>query len=273
MDALLKTIRQWLTDPRVAELDSDSGQRIEIHRQVLKDKEMMKSVFRDFYQLCLEINDQHFSGSGKLIELGAGVSFFKELCPELIVSDAAAAPGLDLVLDAQQMDLPDCSVRALFGLNCFHHFSDPDAFFRELLRVLLPGGGCVLIEPYYGLLARPFYRALHKTEHFDPEQSSWTALEKMGVMTNANQALSYMVFERDQALFVERYPELEIAVKRTLSNYLRYLLSGGLNFRQLLPDWAIQPLKQVEALLRPLEPVTALHHVIALRRRCPADDV
>ena len=86
------------------------------------------------------------------VEIGAGVSGFKALCPDLLTTDIMPAEHLDMVLDAHDMDLADNSVRAIFGINCFHHFRDPEAFFRELQRVLVPGGGCILVEPFHVFL-------------------------------------------------------------------------------------------------------------------------
>jgi hypothetical protein len=87
-----------------------------------------------------------------------------------------------------------------------------------------------------------------------------------GPMNGANQALSYIVFSRDRALFTQRYPQLEIVQEAPLTNYVRYLVSGGLNFRQLAPDFVIPMLKLVEDLLYPLRRQLALHHVIVVRR-------
>jgi hypothetical protein len=56
-------------------------------------------------------------------------------------------------------------------------------------------------------------------------------------MEGANQALSYIVFERDRERFERLFPDLEIVEQSWIANYPRYLLSGGLNFRQLLPTF------------------------------------
>ena len=52
-----------------------------------------------------------------------------------------------------------------------------------------------------------------------------------------------------------------------LRNYLRYLLSGGLNFRPLVPQGAAGAVAFVETLLTPLRRLLALHHVIVIRKR------
>jgi hypothetical protein len=70
-------------------------------------------------------------------------------------------------------------------------------------------------------------------------------------MHGANQALSYIVFERDRALFEQRCPTLEVVVREPLTNWLRYLLSGGLNFRQLVPSRTEEVLRALVRLLAP----------------------
>jgi hypothetical protein len=85
-------------------------------------------------------------------------------------------------------------------------------------------------------------------------------------MQGANQALSYIVFFRDRARFESELPELEITQSFPLGNYLRYLLSGGLNFRQLVPSGSEGALRALERSLRPARRLLALHHVVVLRR-------
>mgnify|MGYP003348455436 FL=1 len=168
-------------------------------------------------------------------------------------------------LDAESMDLEDNSVRVIYGQNCFHHFPHPDRFFLELARVLSPGGGAILLEPYYGPVAEFMYKRLFQTEGFDKTFPSWET-PVIGPMNGANQALSYIVFVRDRAQFAAKHPELEIAYQAPVGNYLKYLLSGRLNFRQLLPDCFIAGIDWAEKILSPLNPWIALHHVTVLRK-------
>lgn len=246
-------------------IDIDGAERIALHRRILSEKKILQGVFREFYDLCMRQNDQHFSGDGKLVELGAGTSLFQHFYPQILSSDIAPDPTLDLVVDALDMPFAPASVRAFFGINCFHHFPDPAQFFRELLRTLTPGGGCVLIDPFYGPLARRFYSRVFDSEHFSMEQREWKS--EMGIMQGANQALSYIVFFRDRARFEREFPELEIVESYPLLNYPLYFLSGGLNFRSLLPELLLPLVKGLERLLAPLAPVLGLHHVIVLRKR------
>jgi hypothetical protein len=111
-----------------------------------------------------------------------------------------------------------------------------------------------------------FYRRLFETERFDTAQRGWTT-DATGPMTGANQALSWIVFSRDAAEFARRYPELELVEQLPMTNYLRYVLSGGLNFRALMPAPLEGVARAVERLLSPLARWCALHHLIVLRKR------
>lgn len=262
---MIRMFARWLRDPRLAGIDVDSTELLAVHGRILREKPMMHGVFSEFYDLCTQLDERLFRGEGARVELGAGVSFFKERHPGIVATDIK--PGLDLVVDATSMPFPDRSVRAFYAINCFHHLPSPDRFFQELRRTLVPGGGCVLIEPYYGLLGRALYPWLFPTETFDRSQAQWESSPGMGVMKGANQALSYVVFVRDRAKFDARYPDLEIAHTAPIGNYPRYLLSGGLNFKQLAPNWAIGTLQRLEQLASPLARSLALHHVVVLRMR------
>ena len=263
--SILKKIRNKLSDPRLQGVDVDSPELLVVHRKIMMEKRIMREVFTEFYNSCIRYDEKYFSGDGQRIEIGAGVSFFKEVYPEIIATDIKPAENLDRVLDALKMDLEDESVRAFYGLNCFHHFPSPDQFFKELQRTLIPGGGCVLIEPYYGPIAAKMYKSLFDTEVFEPEQKEWES--DSSIMHGANQALSYIVFVRDRKLFEDKYPDLEIVLVNPMTNYMRYLLSGGLNFRSLVPSVLSPLVKVVEWLITPLKKLFGLHYSIVIRKR------
>jgi SAM-dependent methyltransferase len=262
---MMQFIINKLRDTELDTINLDSHDRLRLHEKKLEKRRMIAGVFREFYDTCNWYNQKYFSGDGIELEIGSGVGQIKKYYPKVLTSEVMESPIVDMVIDAKKMNLSDHSVRAIYGMNCFHHISEPRKFFTECDRVLQKGGGVVLIDPYYGFLSNLFYKRAFKTEFFDKEQSSWDT--ETSVMLDANQALSYIVFVRDREQFLREFPNMEIVESKVLDNYVRYVCSGGLNFKQLLPNFCINILKGVEFLMTPLNKVFGLHHVIVLRKK------
>lgn len=262
MNWLLERLR----DPSVGDIDVDGAGRLAAHSKMLARKRMLREVFTEFHRTFHRLDGQYFSAPGRKVELGAGVAPVRDSYPDVLATDIVPEPHLDQTLNAEAMDLASGSVRALFGQNCFHHFPNPKQFFSEAERVLAPGGGVILIEPYYGPLATFMYKRLFRTEGFDKTFPSWETPEA-GPMNGANQALSYIVFVRDRIQFEREFPGLEVVHSELAENYLKYLLSGGLNFRQLCPDGMRPLVNFMQKCLGPFNCWLALHHVIVLRKR------
>lgn len=259
-------IRRLLMDPKVATVNVDSVDRIIQHRELLLRKRMIREVFFELYALLAEMEIEHFGREhGKRIEIGSGSSLLNAVMPDVERTDVVAYEGLDRVVDAMDMPYGDESLKAIFGIHCFHHLPDPYKFLSEVRRVCRPGGGAVLIDPYYGPAASFIFKRLFNNEHFD--KSAPAVVELHGPMSDANQALSYVVFKRERVRFDLLFPELELVEMQPIRNYVRYLVSGGVNFRQLLPDASIPLLRAIETALSPMRGLLALHHVIVLRKR------
>jgi len=255
-----------LIDKRLNGIDIDSPDRVLAHKKILKSKKMIQEVFKEFHNLFNSIDHEYFSGIGARLEIGAGASPIKESFPDVLASDIVMGEGIDLVIDATKINLPNSSLRTVFAQNVFHHIPDPTRFFFELERVLVPGGGAVLIEPYHGVLASALFKRISKYEHFDKAQELWFSSGN-NPMSGANQALSYIVFIRDRLKFDKNHPNLEVILISPIGNYLRYILSGGVNFIQLAPNFLIPTLKFVERILTPLKELLALHYLIVIRKK------
>lgn len=261
----MKSIFDWLRDPAVKDIDVDGDDRFTIHSRMLERKPMLREVFMEFHDIFHSLDERFFSAKGARIEIGAGIAPIRNSYPDVMATDIVFGPGLDRALNAENMDLETDSVRVVFGQNCFHHFPHPHKFFLELERVLQPGGGVILLEPYYGPFASFLFKRLFKTEGYDKEFPSWET-PVLGPMNGANQALSYIVFVRDRQEFERKFPSLQIVHQQPCANYLKYLASGGLNFRQLCPYWASPIISFFQLLLSPLNSWLALHHVVVLRK-------
>lgn len=261
----MKSIIAFLRDRSMDKIDVDGDERLMVHSEILSRKPLLRDVFTEFHHTFKKLDERFLSAQGSEIELGAGVAPIRDSYPEVLATDVVSAAHLDRQLNAEEMELPDSSVRVLYGQNCFHHFPHPDTFFCEAVRVLAPGGGVILLEPYYGPFASFLYKRLFATEGFDKSHPDWeTPLH--GPMNGANQALSFIVFVRDRERFERHYPQLKIVKQELCGNYLQYLLSGGLNFRQLIPSW-MKPLVTIARfLLSPFDRWLALHHIVLIRK-------
>jgi len=264
---MIATLREWFKDPTVESFDVDSPEFSIAHRKVLQRKVILRALFEKFYRQCRSMDLHHFDDCpGIRIEIGSGAGIMKDVYPDVITSDIKQLPFVDIVLSAEKLPFPDNTLRAIYVINVFHHLPSPTRFLKEVLRALHPGGGLVLIEPFYGPMAAWIFKNLHKTEVFDPQAPSWESSEDMGPFSNANQALSYVIFKRDREKFDREFPQLEI-VRDHPHTHLWYILSGGLNFRQLVPDYFAPSMRFMEWALSPLDRWIALQHTIVLRKR------
>ncbi len=263
---MLRPIREWLIEPRVRGLDVDGEEFSLAHRQVLMSKQMLRRLFLHFYRDCRRMDLRYFHGTGSRLEIGSGSSFIGEVYPDVLTSDVKVLPFVDLVLRAEEMPFQNHSLRAIYAINVFHHLPQPRRFFREALRVLHRGGGIVMIEPYYSPLASQLFAHMHASEGFDKTAVRWETDSSTGPFSNANQALSYIVFRRDMMRFRAEFPQFSLLADRP-HTHLWYFASGGVNFRQLAPDSWTRLVRGVERIMAPLNPLLALQHTIVLRKR------
>lgn len=259
-------LRRWLSEPSLRGLNPGSVEFTVAHRKILTKKQAVRTIFESYYRRCHSLDLYHFGDvQGLRVELGTGAGFIKELYPDVLTSDVKGLPFIDLVARAECLPFPPGSVRTIYAINVFHHLSHPRAYFREMLRVLVPGGGVVMIEPYHGAVAKIIYKRLFTMESYEPDAPTWEA-PVIGPAVGANQALSYIVFTRDKKILDEEFPDLQVVADEPHS-HLAYLASGGINFRQLLPDRFVSSLLRLEEALPSLRPHLSLLHTLVLRRR------
>ena len=210
----------------------DSPERTLEHKEVIRSKHFLRELYREWYGYFIaEVNR---NPEGKFVELGAGGGFLKEIEPKIICSDILKLPENDLSFSALEMPFDDNSLDGIFMIDTFHHIPDSEKFLNEARRTLKNRGKIIMVEPANSLWSRLIYNNLHH-EPFNPE-GGWSFPQE-GPLSGANGALPWIVFERDRSLFDTKFPHLEIKEIKYHTPF-RYLISGGLSFRQPVPDFS-----------------------------------
>ena len=186
----------------------------------------------------------------------------KDYILNLITSDLFSIPGVDMVIDAQGIDISDASLDGIAMTDVLHHIPDCNLFFSEASRVIRPGGKLVMIEPWNTTWSKWVYLHLHH-EQFEPSAEDWI-IESSGPLSGANGALPWIIFNRDRKIFTDKYPKLKILNIKPIMP-ISYLLSGGISMRSFLPGGVYKPVRYLEKRLK--ESSWAMFAVIALSRQ------
>jgi len=259
---LTQALKSWLLLPEVLEIrDLDEPENIHLLRQIIKRKPFLFKTYKSFYR-DLFTKIQGAPADGELIELGSGASFLKQEVPYIITSDVLPYDGVDRVFSALDMPMDADSVSAFVMVDVLHHIKDSRKFFKEVDRCLKVGGKLIMIEP-----ANTFWsRCIYKNFHHEPfnTRGEW-GFEEGGPVSGANMAIPWIIFCRDRSSFQQEFPELRICTLQTHTPF-RYLLSGGLSLRQLLPSWSYSLIFWLEKLLTPFNNQLGLFMTVELEK-------
>jgi SAM-dependent methyltransferase len=225
------------------EHDLDSPFRTIQHRKIILNKTFLKKLYDEWYTVF--VKEAGYLPEGKIVELGSGGGYLKDVLTGIITSDILDLPHVDMVFSALSMPFNDIELSGFFMLDTFHHIPDSYAFLKEAERVLKPGGKIIMIEP-----AATFWgKVVYKNFHHEPfnEKDGWQ-IPSSGPMSGANGALPWIVFERDRERFTKEFPNLRIE-EINYHTPLRYLISGGVSFRSLAPSWSFGFFRGVDRIL------------------------
>lgn len=229
--------------------------------KIIHQKKFFKKLYQDFY-LILKLNSEKLP-NGKSIELGSGGGFIKEVLPSVITSDVIKLPMCDKVIDAEKIPFPDNSLSAIYMLNTFHHIKNPKRAIKEFHRTLKNGGRVIMIEPYNSWWGRLIYKNFHY-EGFDEKALDWK-IKGTGPLSDANNALPWIVFERDRKKYQKLFPHLSLKVFLPHTP-VRYLFSGGLKKHQLSPTFLYPAIKFIENLIKPFHKQLGMFVTIVLEK-------
>lgn len=237
----------------------DAPETIVEHHNVIRKNKFLQKIYFDFYHKLIPTGIPE----GPIVELGSGGGFIKEVISCAVTSDIVAGPNIDQVFSALQLPFSDASISAFLMLNAFHHIKDPEIALKEMYRCLKPGGKIIMVEPYNSWWSSFFYKNFHY-EGFDTK-AGWK-IQGDGRMSDANNALPWIVFVRDRKIFEQKFPNFQI-VKVEPHSPLCYLVSGGLKHKSILPEGGYKFIKFIEIIASPFKKIFSMFATIEVVKR------
>ena len=222
------------------------SEQINHYSKIIKQNFALFKFYQDNYKLFLRKLDRLDMSNPKVIELGCGPSFLKQFYKNTIYTDIELHDNCDLIVDAQKMPFENNSIDVFFLQNVFHHIPDINKFLKEADRCLKKNGIVYIIDPHNSLFSSIVYKFFHH-EEFDVK-GKWTFLSK-NPQNDSNQALSWIVFERDLKQFNDKFPKFNI-IHKSYFSFLSYIITGGLNHNFKLPKLFVKIIDIFEVLLR-----------------------
>jgi SAM-dependent methyltransferase len=258
-------LTKYLSHPLTSGLDLNDPQTTVVRRRIIKEKRFLREIYREWYRrIAASIPDV----PGAVLELGSGPGFMKEYIPDLLTSELFYCPGVDVVLSGTQLPIGDQALRAIVMTDVLHHIPDVRRFFAQASRCVYPGGVVVMIEPWVTTWSKLIYKNLHH-EPFEPSARSWEFLPA-GPLTSANGALPWILFNRDYEQFSSEFPEWGLKRIKGMMPF-RYLVSGGVSMRNLMPSWTSGLWRGIEGLLAPWANSLAMFALIVLEKKATAE--
>ena len=254
-------LRRLLAHPLTAGMRLDDPTTTELRKQIISSKPFLRAIYDEWYSILAAGLPP---GEGPVLELGSGAGYCNRYIPDLITSEVFYCPTVQLGIDAQQMPFRDGSLRAIVFTGVMHHIPDVRRFLAEASRCLRGGGKVLMIEPWVTAWSRFVYKHFHH-EPFCPEAKDWL-FPSSGPLSGANIAVPWMVFVRDRHSFETEFPQLVIDQIRPFLPF-RYLLSGGVGMRSLMPGFSHLLWARLERMLEPCMSSLGMYAFVSLRRR------
>jgi SAM-dependent methyltransferase len=253
-------IRRWLAHPLLHGLDLDDPRTTEVRRQIIRGNSFLCRIYAEWYASLAAALP---AGDGAVVELGSGAGFLQEFIPGLITSEVLNGSAVSAVLEASRLPFASGALRAVVMTDVLHHLPRVRSFFADAARCVRSGGVLTMIEPWASRWSRLIYGRVHH-EPFQPQAAAWE-FPSSGPLSGANGALPWIVFERDRAQFQREFPQWRIESITRLMPF-RYLVSGGVSMRPLMPGWSFGLWRRLEGALSPWMKSWAMFAQIVLRR-------
>lgn len=246
-----------------------SRRQLEEHREIWERKPVLAEVYAVWFDALLAT----MPGAARILEVGAGPGFLAHHArtrrPDLrwVSSDVVETPWNDLAADALRLPVRDSSLDGVLALDLLHHLARPMLFFREVARVLRPGGRLASVEPWVSPFSYPIYRWLHQEGcrlGLDPWDPFGVAATPDKEPLRGDNACASLLLRCTPP---GRWRELGFATPRVqLFGGFAYLLSLGFRRASLLPARLAGPAIGLDRLLARLGPLIALRGLLSWER-------
>lgn len=259
--SMIGAIKNVLAHPLTRGVEIDDPRATELRRRIVREKVFLRKIYEEWYSILARTIPE---GGGRVLELGSGAGFIGEFVPAAMTSEIFLCPGIDVVMDAQRMPLAAGSLKAVVMTDVLHHVPDVRRFFAEATRCVRSDGVVSMIEPWVSGWSKLVYKRLHH-EPFEPKAKTWE-FPATGPLSGANGALPWIVFVRDRERFESEFPLWRI---ERIEPFMpaRYLISGGVSMRSLMPGWSFAMWRGVEGMLKGWNDRVAMFAHIVVRRR------
>lgn len=231
------------------------------HKAIWEKKPILRILYTNWYREMAS-----WLRPGRTLEIGGGTGNLKEFAPDVLCTDVVRLPWLDALVDAQHLPFKDNSLSNIVLFDVLHHVENVRYLFDEALRVLVPRGRVVIMDPYISTMSWPIYRFVHP-EPVDFQQDPLAIVTRDAERRpfDANQAVAKIVFERSYERFRLLYPDFVKVAHERLA-FFAYPLSGGFDRPSLIPLWSLDALLACERWLRRWGRMLAFRLLVVLEK-------
>jgi SAM-dependent methyltransferase len=257
----MKRIKDRLSHPLLRGLDLDDPRTTDLRRRVIRENDFLFRIYQQWYDA---LSNELPECTGAVLEIGSGGGFLRDSIPHLITSEVFFCSHVEVIANGQNLPFGQGALRGIVMTNVFHHIPDVHAFLKEAGRCIIHGGVLTMIEPWVTSWSTFVYSRLHH-EPFMPDAPSWQLSSHGSPLSMANGALPWIVFQRDSSILKRDFPEWRLDRIQPMMPF-RYLVSGGVSMRPLMPSWSWGFWDKLERLLTPVMSTWGMFAHITLRR-------
>lgn len=164
-----------------------------------------------------------------VLELGCGIGVSRDFIrkdAKLILTDIEPHPWIDGTVDALKTRYPAQSFDAIICSNMIHHIAYPLRFFKEMERILKPGGRLIVQEVNCSIMTKILLRIM-RHEGWSYNRDPFNLKEPCNDPNDpwsGNNAIPNLLF--DNQAFNKRIPAFTVVHKKH-TEFLLFPLSGG----------------------------------------------